>query len=91
MKTPKIMQSKKVRVSVFAIFLVLATGIVAFKMFKQSTITSYKDEQLLIYECSQPIKAKHGSVPSLIGGRMDVLVPSDQNEARRYCKVTGVE
>lgn len=91
MGTKKIMQSKKVRIGTATIFVALIAGVFAFKIFNRPTITSYKDEQFFIYECSQPIKAKHGSVPDLMGGRMDALIPADQNEAKRYCEVTGVE
>lgn len=91
MKIRKIMQSKKMRIGVAITVLVVIVGILVVKNLNQPTITSYKDEQFFIYECSKPIKAKQGSVPDLMGGRMDALVPANQDEAKRYCKVTGVE
>lgn len=91
MRTHKIMQSKKVRIGLVAAIVALIAGVFFFKILDQPTITSYKDEQFIIYACSQPIKAKQGSVPDLLGGRIETLVPADQNEAKRYCKATGIE
>jgi hypothetical protein len=66
-------------------------GVIAFKILHKPTITTYKDEDFIIYDCSRPIKAKQGSVPNLLGGRMDALVPADEQEARQYCRATGIE
>jgi hypothetical protein len=82
---------KKFLIGAVVVLVALIASIIAYKIFKQPTITSYKDEQFWIYKCSQPVKAKEGSVPDLLGGRMEALVPADQNEARRYCKSTGIE
>lgn len=72
--------------------IVLAAGLLAFKTLHKPTLTTYKDERFIIYDCSRPIKAKKGTVPDLVmGDRMDTLVPADQNEAKRYCHVSGVE
>ena len=82
---------KKVLLGTVVVLAALTAGIIVYKMLKQPTITIYKDEQFWIYECSRPIKAKEGTVPSLFGGRMESLVPADQDEAKRYCKATGIE
>jgi hypothetical protein len=76
-------------IAVLSVMLIAA--IFTFKILHKPRVTTYKDEGFIIYECSRPIKAKKGTVPDLFGGRMDALVPADQNEAKRYCKGTGVE
>ena len=84
-------QSKKVYISLLITVEVLVAGLAAFKILHKSTLNTYKDEQSIIYDCSQPIKAKKGTVPDLFGGRMDAMIPADQNEAKRYCHASGVE
>ncbi len=69
----------------------IAAGVFAFKVLHKRTITGYKDEDYIVYDCSRPIKAKQGSVPNLFGGRIQTLVPTDQQEAKRYCRATGIE
>lgn len=87
-----ILKSKKAKVVALLVGVVLiAGGIIAFKLLQKPTITTYKDEDLIIYDCSRPIKAKQGSVPNLLGGRMDALVPADEQEAKQYCQATGIE
>ena len=83
---------KRVRISVMLAAAVLIASVFAFKMRHQLTLTTYKDEQFIVYDCSRPIKAKKGMVPDLfMGGRMDELVPADQNKAKQYCHASGVE
>lgn len=82
---------KKVRIGIAVAVVVLIAGVTAFKVLHKPNLTTYKDEQSIIYDCTQPIKAKKGTVPNLVGGRMDALVPVDQNEAKRYCHASGIE
>lgn len=82
---------KKVYMGIAVTAVVLIMGVVTFKMLHQPTLTTYKDEKFIIYDCSRPIKAKQGSVPNLLGGRMDALVPADEKEAKQYCQAAGIE
>lgn len=91
MRIQNTLESKKIRIGIVLAIVLLIAGAFVFKMLHQPTITTYKDEQSIIYDCSQPIKAKKGTVPSLGGGRMDALVPADQNGAKRYCRASGIE
>jgi hypothetical protein len=83
---------KRVRTGVLLTVVVLIASVFAFKMRHQLTLTTYKDEQFIVYDCSRSVKAKKGTVSDFVmGGRMDALVPADQNEAKRYCHASGIE
>ena len=69
----------------------MCLGLLYLKFFGQKTITGYKSEDFIIYECSRPISAKKGTVPLLFGGRAETLVPADETEAAKYCYSVGIE
>jgi hypothetical protein len=81
--------------------LIIIVAIVAALIYRhythKPTITEYIGAGLTTYSCSQPIRAKQGSVPTLPGmgdhggNTLQGLVPADPAEANRYCRATGME
>ena len=85
------MSKRKLLIAVILVIALSAAVAIFIRTRSNKTLTSYKDENFLVYECTKPIKAKEGTVPSMFGGRMYALIPADQNEAKKYCKPTGIE
>ena len=61
------------------------------RAFHTITIDGYKDDDLVIYDCWPPIEAKEGIIINLIFGPEKGLVPADMDQAKRYCRATGIE
>jgi hypothetical protein len=61
------------------------------------TVTYYVDSNLEVYQCSRPIRAKPGFIPTLPGlgdhgsGRIKGLVPANMAKAKKYCHYSGIE
>lgn len=85
------MRDKKKLLIVIVPAIAIAAGLLFYqKSIHKPDITSYQDTNGAFYECSKSIAAKKAMIPH-IGSTSEGLVPLDQNEAIKYCHMTGIE
>jgi hypothetical protein len=72
-----------------AVVAIAATVVATIYHRQQRTVSQYKDQSGIVYECSRELKAdKYDDYGFAAGSQYR---PADMNEAAKYCQAVGIE